>query len=285
MTLKEEVYKHFGRCLNVDNGTISVSILLRRTPRIIAFGFSSGDNILYEQPADLSDNLYLDNIWSIVGGHRFWLAPESVEHCYIMEDDFLVETEQLAQSVIVRLESTIKNGALKKIMAVTIPEDGNVIQVAHSLKNVSKHDEVFSLWAITCLKSGGTFSIDNTKNENRFHPNRCFCFWPDSDPRDERIEYGSETLRISAKANHNKALKIGMPGAGRSLHYKTAEGIVFEKYVSHVSTNDTLFPDNGSAAEVYVCDHMIELETLSPLYTIAPSEEISHCEEWILTNS
>ena len=40
--------------------------------------------------------------------------------------------------------------------------------------------------------------------------------------------------------------------------------------------------DYGSSTECYCNDKFIELETLSPIYTISPGETASHIETWEL---
>jgi hypothetical protein len=45
---------------------------------------------------------------------------------------------------------------------------------------------------------------------------------------------------------------------------------------------DAEHADGGANVEVYVCDELIELETLSPLRVLPPGGRIEHVEEWEL---
>ena len=42
------------------------------------------------------------------------------------------------------------------------------------------------------------------------------------------------------------------------------------------------YPDFGSNFEIFANDNFLELETLSPLLTVAPGDSIEHVEEWYL---
>ena len=43
------------------------------------------------------------------------------------------------------------------------------------------------------------------------------------------------------------------------------------------------YPDNNVSFETFMCDHMVEVESLSPLYEVAPNQTVSHTELWRLT--
>ena len=43
------------------------------------------------------------------------------------------------------------------------------------------------------------------------------------------------------------------------------------------------YPDGGCTIELYTCEYFIELETLSPLATMAPGESITHEERWYVS--
>ena len=42
------------------------------------------------------------------------------------------------------------------------------------------------------------------------------------------------------------------------------------------------YPDYGCSNEFYTCPDFLEVETLSPLYTLKPGEACEHVEEWEL---
>ena len=49
-------------------------------------------------------------------------------------------------------------------------------------------------------------------------------------------------------------------------------------------TDGVPYPDNNVSYETYMCDQMLEMESLSPLYSIAPGETREHTEVWHLRN-
>ena len=42
------------------------------------------------------------------------------------------------------------------------------------------------------------------------------------------------------------------------------------------------YTDGGSSTELYACDFMLEVETLSPYYSFKPGESREHVENWEL---
>jgi hypothetical protein len=46
---------------------------------------------------------------------------------------------------------------------------------------------------------------------------------------------------------------------------------------------DARYPDEDTSLQVYTCDRFVELETLSPLTTFYPDQEVVHREVWTVT--
>ena len=42
------------------------------------------------------------------------------------------------------------------------------------------------------------------------------------------------------------------------------------------------YPDGGCSTELYTCHFMLEVESLSPLYTLKSGESAEHTENWEL---
>ncbi len=46
---------------------------------------------------------------------------------------------------------------------------------------------------------------------------------------------------------------------------------------------DAVYPDYGSNNEIYVNEHLLEVESLGPLTKILPGTSIEHTEDWYIT--
>ena len=47
---------------------------------------------------------------------------------------------------------------------------------------------------------------------------------------------------------------------------------------------NTIYGDDNCCAEVYTCEHFIEMESLGPVITLSPGEEMTHREVWTVTD-
>lgn len=59
-----------------------------------------------------------------------------------------------------------------------------------------------------------------------------------------------------------------------------SENLVFQKRFLH--NVNAAYPDGGVSFECYVTGDYLELETLSPLYRIAPGDSVRHVENFSL---
>ena len=66
--------------LEISNGVANVAISTERFARVVYYGLEGSENILGLHPAaEVSTEL---GIWKPIGGHRLWVAPESMPLSY-----------------------------------------------------------------------------------------------------------------------------------------------------------------------------------------------------------
>ena len=58
-------------------------------------------------------------------------------------------------------------------------------------------------------------------------------------------------------------------------------GVVFEKLVD--VREGEQYTDGGVSFETFMCDHMVEVETLSPLMDMDADESVAYLEVWKLS--
>ena len=73
--------------------------------------------------------------------------------------------------------------------------------------------------------------------------------------------------------------KIGVGHPFGKVRYEN-RGVTFS--LDYLIEEDERYPDGDVSYETFMCKHMVELETLSPLLKIAPGESAEHCEVWEL---
>ena len=158
-------------------------------------------------------------------------------------------------------------------------EGDNVVKINHKVTNVDTITKTFAPWTITSMAYGGVQYIPLKDPSITFQPKYRLSMWHYTNLGDERIEYLKDGLKLNHKEG-NGNFKIGVGHPHNYISY-TNKGVVFEKVMDNLL--DMPYPDGDVSYETYMCDHMVELETLSPLYEVKPNQTVSHTETWRLT--
>ncbi|MBQ7652099.1 MAG: hypothetical protein IJS15_14150, partial [Victivallales bacterium] len=74
-------------------------------------------------------------------------------------------------------------------------------------------------------------------------------------------------------------IKIGFYASNGWIAYIN-KGTALVKLIEFYDQNEVSYPDNGCNVESYSCDKFCEIETLSPLFQLAPQESCEHIEVW-----
>jgi hypothetical protein len=263
-------YRHFGDCLFLSNGMFEVAIPLHFGIRIIRFGRVGGENLFYEQPSDMTD-LTTEDGWRIYGGHRLWLAPESVlTYCPDNKDISYTLIEKGAV-LFQPLDSR-----LHVIKSITVEFNDNGIAVTHTVQNKSSSPLKAALWGISAMRAGGIQKIPFSPPATGATPNRLFSLWDYTDLGDIRASYFKDCI-ILRHLPLPQLYKIGVNLPEGCIFYTLGNDIFV---LTYDIIPGTVYPDNGVSYETYMCPHMTELETLSPLYEIAPGCSVNHRENW-----
>ena len=284
--LKEiDVYKDYGRVLEIENGTIRALITLDIGPRIIFFGFVGGQNILCDNRVLLggkTDESYQKLFgegkkWENLGGHRIWAAPEEWPLTYT-PDDMLVSYTKTQNGAIFTSDAS-KNAGFKKTLEIKMDSDDANMQVHMSLKNLLDTPRDCSIWALSVSAAGGTLVLPMNNDNTGLLPNRVISVWPYTDMKDTRFDI-SDKYAVIKNTNETAPMKLGFDlKRGNSFYFLNGE--VFRKEFDTFHDEELYF-DNGCSFETYNCDKFIEIETLSPAKTVNPQEEIKHAECWSL---
>ncbi len=263
----------FGETLFAEYGKIKIGVPLTFGIRISYLSYNGGENLFFEQPNDMTELATPDG-WRVRGGHRLWLAPES-EKVYYPDND-KIHYEIFENGITVTQETDPWLNIQKSIEIIFLSE--NSLKVSNRVKNTGEKEITASLWAITSVAPCGTEYIELPIRDNGYDPMHHISMWDYTSLGDERVEYKRDKITLSHKPT-GKKYKIGVGHPIGNIKYIN-KGVSFEK--TYDINKDYPYPDGGVSFETFMCDHMVEIETLSHLYDIKPKETVFYNEIWTI---
>ena len=167
-----------------------------------------------------------------------------------------------------------------KELAIAMDPLETSMEVTMRIKNIKHYDQEFSVWGLTVCAQNGTAVIPMNTNDTDLLSNRVLSIWPYTDMSDERIRFSKTHLTVHQDPDVKEPLKLGLDLNDGCVFYHLGEDVFCKQYRTH---HDTLYyPDGGCSFETYANDQFIELESLSPLKTVAPGESAILTELWSL---
>lgn len=269
-----ENHSLFGNTLFAEHGDIVIGIPLEHGLRISYLAYKDSENLFFEQPKDMTA-LTTPMGWRVYGGHRLWLAPESKDIYYPDNDPISYEISD--NSIIIR-QSIDPWLNVEKVMEISFIADDS-LQIDHIVKNLNSEERTFSIWPVTSIAAGGTEFIPLHYAESGSKPLHKFATWYYTSLGDERASYKRDSITLKHKSN-DLLYKIGIGHPAGPITY-TNKGVKFEKSFEIYPEKE--YPDGSVSYETYMCNYMVELESLSPLNTVQPGQIATHKEIWKLS--
>lgn len=276
--MKRVNYHGWQNCYQLSNEHVQLMLTTDVGPRILRFGFPEGENVFKEYPETLGKSG--GDYWRIYGGHRLWHAPEAPGRSNLADNSH-VAIEAL--SGLVRLvQSTEPKTGIQKEIDIRFVDDVPCVRMTHRLRNRSAWDINLAAWAISVMAPGGIAIIPlppRTLHEGNYLPASALAVWSYTDLSDRRFGFGREFISIKQDSALRLPQKLGFSlriGWAAYWHNRVLFVKKFEIFP------ELTYPDRGSMLEVFTDSEMLELESLGPLRTVKPEEEIEHTEEWWL---
>lgn len=272
--MKNEIKKHpiYGECLYLTNETVEVYVPLSFGLRIGHFSFIGEKNVFFEQPLDMEMFTTPDG-WKIRGGHRMWLAPES-EKCYAPDNEPISYT-LTDDGVILTQKEDMR---LRVIKEFRLSFDGARVRVTHKITNTKDEEQTYSLWAISVMRSDGVETIKLPLRDGGMDHMHRISMWDYTSLGDERAKYSRDKIEITHLPLDTK-YKIGVGHPISPVRYENGS-TVFLKHFDVLRS--ATYPDADVSYETFFSKYMVEMESLSPLYTLKPHESREHTEIWEL---
>ncbi len=281
----------YGKAVEISNGVISTIVSVQIGPRIVRYGYVDSQNFIHCNragfPDHKNDKTYTDFFgegrhWETMGGHRIWLAPETYPETYTPDDKPCEYTVTEHGAIFTYAEDT-EVGAAKQLEIKMDPDDTNM-QVIMRIKNISNDVKRFAVWGISVCNRGGTLVVPFNDNDTGLIPNRKVALWPYTDMSSDIFHWGKNYFTIKQKhTGEEYTAKIGFDSNCGTVYYVLNDEILCKRFETFHPNAE--YPDCGSSLESYICNEMIEIESLGPLKDIAPNETNEHIELWSLCKS
>ncbi len=280
MRIEKTAFGGWPNCLRVANDHAELIITLDVGPRVIAYHhLPAGKNVLKTNPDEMGKSG--EDHFVPRGGHRIWIAPED-DRTY-QPDNAPVSHELLPDGVLLK-NAAAAPWSVKKELKVTLAPDSSVVTLEHRATNEGSAPATLATWGITVMEAGGLEIIPRQplgEHPRDLRPNRLQVLWPYTDTSDERWRWGREFITLRQTA-HSSPTKMGLMHRMKWVGYLTRHALFIKTF--HYEEGAT-YPDFGCNFETFSNAQMLEIETLSPLRTLAPGESVGHTESWRLFGS
>ena len=275
-------YKNYGRCAKLSKGGKTILVTVDVGPRVIFYGYDGGENIFYEDSEDLINkggeffdtNLKGKGIWHIYGGHRLWKCPEYLDTYYPDNSPVQIVEDKDSVTFISEIEITT---CLQKSIKITMDGDGNAILEHKFVNKGESATSQIALWGLSVMDKGAKAYIPMSAEDTGLLPNRNISLWSYTDVKDERLNILNDAIVLEQK-NIAQPLKVGTFASG-----PVSVDVKGMKFTIEINSPKGVYGDNNCNIETYTNDIMLEIETLSPLKSLAVGEEVIHIEKWSLT--
>lgn len=281
INFKEINYSIFGKCLQMDNGRIQLTVTLDVGPRIISAGFLDGQNFCFndtvgcghKEGPDFEAVFGEGSQWQTYGGHRIWQSPEKDPESYYPDCEPVVCERSENGALFTAPPQRVNN--VVNTLRVTFLENGRV-EVISAVQNVANHPQTYAAWALTVLDGGGTEIIPQADEDTGLLANRVLGIWPYDDMSDDRVFWGEKYITLQQQSV-DRAFKIGTNNTkGWAAYVK--DGEVFSKKLEYAVGAE--YPDYGCSFETYTNRWFLEMESLSPIKSLAQGETAIIKEIW-----
>ncbi|MGC8764942.1 MAG: hypothetical protein ACP5QT_03565 [Brevinematia bacterium] len=268
MDIREVKFFKYNHCFEISHNNRRMIITTDVGPRILFFGFEN-ENILF---IDEREKIKREK-WKIIGGHRFWVSPET-EDAYVPDNDkCMVESSK----DFVKVFKLDKKTGLEKSIIISV--DGDDFIVKHILINRGEMLYQGGIWALTCIIPEGTIFFPwTTPGEWKMKKIIYWEKWPGQSTNIDSTQFirGKDLFLIKVNGEMSK---VGTTG------YEGFLGVSNRNYTFIKKFNfiqGAIYPDDNCAIEIYTSKNFCELETLSPITTLIPEVPLIHIERWKL---
>ena len=300
MKIERVEYRDWPEAYRCTVGSVELVVVTAIGPRILSLRLAGGTNLLFEDGTGFGVGA-----WRLYGGHRFATAPESAAS--YAPDNQACDT-QVSSGRLLITQPPDPNG-LQKTLTVGPGVGTRGFEMVHGLANRSDRAWHGAPWACTCVKPEGQVIIPRPSVANpgqpgfeRQVPRAVNAAEIGTPVGNVRLVTDSEGARYWTLADDDYAGPASPQWGWTADHYviqpPLARGKVGlfspEGCLAFVQPELTFliralevephraYPHGGCNVEVYTHPQYLEMETLGPLTTLAPGQQLIHRQRWQL---
>jgi len=218
--------------------------------------------------------------WRPRGGHRLWVAPESLSGSYAPDDDPVgCETDEQLTAT---LTQAVDSAGIEKQLRVSLAPVGSRVTLTHTLINRTPWPIAVASWGITVVRPDAVAVIPQPPfrlHRDALLPARPIVQWSFTDLTDTRWQIGRRLIRLTPDPSQAEPQKIGV-GNRHGWCAAVAPDAVYIKRFDWDRLS--AYPDFGCNNEIFTAGAYLEVEALGPLRVVQPGESTGHTERWYL---
>ena len=277
VTIERLSYSGWPNCFRITDGLVEVIATTDVGPRIMRCGFVGGQNFFYESPLHAGKSG--ESKWMMRGGHRLWIAPETIPDSYALDnaciqaipnDDLLRLLQPVEPETLLQKEIAIKLGPSSRIT------------VTHRIENTGPCVRQLAPWALSQMAQGGiafTCFPPRAGHDQVLQPTNPLVMWAYTDFTDQRYTFLKRHLLVKQDVANIYPQKIGLFNEDTVCGYLLGSDLFVKRTKAKPQTR---YPDFGTSAQIFVNGEFLELETLGPVVDLEPGCSVSHIEQWSL---
>jgi hypothetical protein len=269
-------YKGWKNCYRITNGEVELIVTGDVGPRIIRFGFVSGQNLFKEYSEQLGKSG--EAKFQLRGGDRVWKAPE--DPIATWEPDNAPVDVQITPTGVVAREQIEPGTKLQKEIEISLAPSGSNVAVSHRITNHSLFPLEFAPWALTMMAPGGT--VVSGFPPRGHHPQNLeatnpLVMWAYTNMSDPRMRFTRKYLTLRQDPTNGDAQKIGMFNRDTWAAYLLNSEMFVKRTTADPSKT---YPDFGCSFETFTNNEFLEVETLGSMAKVVPGQTVELVEHW-----
>ena len=272
----------WDQCARLANAQSELIVSLDVGPRILSYTTEGSANVLGHLPEELGASGEPE--FRVRGGHRLWVAPET-EISYAPDNGPVNFDFREPNALFVETPVSAPWG-IRKSMALSLAAEGSAVRIDHALTNEGAAPVTVASWALTVMAPGGLEIIPQPPlgehgkgpKGREFLPERVMVPWSFTDFSDPRWKFGRRFFTLRPVAGM-PATKLGLAHLEPWVAYLLPDALFVKTLAFEPGAT---YPDFGCNLETFTKDTFLEIESLSPLKTLAPGNTVGHSETWHL---
>jgi hypothetical protein len=264
--------------VELTNGVVDVTVSVAEGLRISRYGLTGSANLLASAGDRSTPTPY--GPWKPLGGHRLWVAPESMPGSYAPDPLPIASETRDARSA--RFMQPPDRAGIEKGLSVAIAAAGTGVTVTHRIVNRTCWPIRVAPWAISIVPGDASAFIPQPpfrSHTDDFLPARTTVQWSYTDLTDPRWTIGPRLIRLTPDAASAGAQKLGVGNAAEWCAVQAGRTVFVKQFPWY---KDAVYPDFGCNNELFTVADYLEVETLGPLQLLAPGGTAIHTEHWSL---